>query len=38
MAEVAESEILDLGLRSDALHRVSRPIMMPSSILPIYLV
>ncbi|MDE3787336.1 hypothetical protein I7G00_25625 [Sinorhizobium meliloti] len=26
MAEVAESEILDLGLRSDALHRVSRPL------------
>ncbi|MGH0325798.1 hypothetical protein [Sinorhizobium meliloti] len=25
-AEVAESEILDLGLRSDALHRVSRPL------------
>ncbi|WP_164854328.1 hypothetical protein [Sinorhizobium meliloti] len=36
MAEVAESEILDLGLRSDALHRVSR--LMPSSILPISLV
>ncbi|WP_234836180.1 hypothetical protein [Sinorhizobium meliloti] len=36
MAEVAEPEILDLGLRSDALHRVSR--LMPSSILPISLV
>lgn len=26
LAEVAESEILDRGLRSDALHRVSRPL------------